>query len=188
MIEADRGPLVLLVAGFALGAIPSGMDILNLVAIDARCADPLVAFANMARGARDVAMRSLQRELGLVMVERLHATPCGFAMTIVARFAQTPLMRIVRLMTVEAATRGVAELYILCVTAVALHRLVSGPKPEIRECMIECLAIEQDDVGISPFVVAVTMRALLFRRIRLTPVKPVGQLTVGGSFFMACQA
>jgi hypothetical protein len=60
VIEADRGPLVLFVAGFALGSVPSDMDILNLVTIDARCADPLVAFANMARGARDVAMRSLQ--------------------------------------------------------------------------------------------------------------------------------
>src|SRR5215831_3073299 len=49
VIKADRGPLVLLVAGCALGAVPSAMDILNPVAIHARCADSLVPFADMAR-------------------------------------------------------------------------------------------------------------------------------------------
>jgi hypothetical protein len=38
VIKADRGPLVLLVAGCTLGAVPSAMDILNPVAIHARCA------------------------------------------------------------------------------------------------------------------------------------------------------
>jgi len=84
VIEVNRDPLVLVVATFALGPMPSGMDILNLVAIDACCADPLVALANMAGRARYIAMRTLQRKRGLVVVESLHATPCGFAMTIVA--------------------------------------------------------------------------------------------------------
>jgi hypothetical protein len=47
VIKADRDPLVLFVAGSALGAVPPGMDVLNPVAIDARYADPFVAFANM---------------------------------------------------------------------------------------------------------------------------------------------
>jgi hypothetical protein len=188
MIEANRGPFVLFVARLARGSVPSGMDILNLVAVDAGCADPLVAFADMAAGARDIAVRALQRKLGLVVVESLHATPCGLAMTIVARFPQAPLMRIVRLMTIEAASGGVAELHVLCVTAVASHCLVSIPKCEIRKCVIECLAVEQEDVGISPLVIGVTASAFLFRCIGLTPVKSLDQLAVGGSFFVACQA
>jgi len=163
------------------------MDILDLVAIDARCADSFIAFANMARGARDIAVRTLQRKLGLVVIKRLHVMPCGFAMAIIARVAQTPLVRIVCLMTVEAAPGGIAELYILCVTAVALHCLVSVPKLEIRRCVIECLAVKQDDVGITPFVIAVTMGALLFCCIGFTPMKSFGRLTVGGNFFVACQ-
>ncbi len=68
VIEANRGPLVLVVARLASGSVPSGMDILNLVAVDAGRADSLVAFADMAAGARDIAVRGLQREPGLVVV------------------------------------------------------------------------------------------------------------------------
>jgi len=188
VIKADRGPLVLLVAGCALGAVPSAMDILNPVAIHARRADSLVPFANMARGARHIAVRTLQRKHGLAVVERLCATPCDLAMTIVARLPKTPLMRIICLVTIEAAPRGVAELHILRVAAVARHSLVGIPKLEIRRRMIKCLAVKQNDVSISTLVIAVTMGAFLFRRIRLTPVKSLGRLAVGGSFFVAGQA
>jgi hypothetical protein len=186
VIEVDLGPPVLFVAAFAFGSIPSAMDILNLVAIDARCADSFIAFADMARGARDIAVRTLQPKFGLVMIKRLHVTPCGFAMTIIAGVAQTPFMRIICLMTIEAALGGIAELYILCVTAVALHCLVTVPKLEIRGCVIECLAVKQDDIGIAPFVIAMTMGAFLFRCIGFTPMKSRRHLTIGGNFFVAC--
>ena len=171
VIKADRAPHVLLVASSALGTVPPSMDILNSVAIDARCANSLVAFANMACRAGDIAVRTLQRKSGLAVVERLCARPCGFAMTIVARFPQTPLMWIFRLMAIEAAPRCVAELYILSVTAAALQRLVGVSKFEIRGCVIKYLAIKQDDVSISPLVIGVTISAFLFRCTRLTPVK-----------------
>src|SRR5713101_8362623 len=58
MIEGDGDPLFFVVTGFALGAVPSGMDILNRVAINTRSANPLVALADMARGARDIAVRT----------------------------------------------------------------------------------------------------------------------------------
>lgn len=164
------------------------MDILNLVAIDAGCADPLVAFTDMARGARDIAVRTSQRKPGLVVVVCLHLTPRGFAMTVVAGFLKTPLMRIDRLVTIEAASRSIAELYILCMTAVALHRFVSFSKREIRECMVERLTIKEDDVGIFSLVIGVTNGAFLFRRVSLTPVKTPCRLPIGCSFFMACKA
>ena len=121
MIEADRGPLVLVVATFALRAVPSGVDVLNLVAIDARCTDSLVALADMAGGACHVAVRALERKFGLVVIERRHATPCRLAVAIVARLTKTALVRIVCLMTIETASWGVAKLYRWRVTAVALH-------------------------------------------------------------------
>jgi hypothetical protein len=188
VVEADRDPLVLFVAAFALRSISSGVDILNLVAIDAGCPDPLVAFAGMARGARDITVCASQRKLGLVVIVRLHLTPCGFAMAIVARFPQTPLMWIDRLVTIEAASGSIAELYVLRVTAVALHRLVSFSKLEIRECVIERLTIKEDDVGVPSLVIGVTNGAFLFRRISLTPVKSLRRLTISGSVFVAPQA
>jgi hypothetical protein len=188
VIKADRCPLVRLVAGRALGAVPSAMDILNAVAIHARRADSLVAFANMAPGACHIAVRTLQRKHGLAVIERLCGTPCGLVMTIVARLPKTPLMRIVCLVTIEAAPGGVAKLHILRVTAVAWHGLVGIPKLEIRRRVIKCLAVKQDDVSISALVIGVTMGAFLFRRVRLTPVKSLGRLAIGSSFFVAGQA
>ncbi len=188
MIEADCDPLVLFVAAFALRSISSGMDILNLVAIDAGCADPLVTFADMARGARDITVCASQWKPGLVVVVRLRLTPCGFAMTIVARFPQTPLMWIDRLVTIEAASGSIAELHILRMTAAALHRFVNFSKLEIRECVIERLTIKEDDVGVPSLVIGVTSGAFLFRRVGLTPVKSLCRLTIGCGFFVARKA
>jgi hypothetical protein len=188
VVEADRAPLVLVVAALALAAVPSGVDILNLVAIDARSADPLVVFAAMARRAGDGAVRGLEREFGRVVVERLRRPPGCLAMAIVAPLAEAPFVAIVRLMTVEAAPGRVAVFCRLRVTAVTLRGLVRVSELEIRKRVIERLAIELDDVGIPPLVVGVTARAVLPRRIRLTPVKSPGQLTVRGDFLVACEA
>jgi hypothetical protein len=188
VIKADRGPLALLVAGCALGAVASAMDILNPMAIYTRCADSFVAFADMARGARHVAVRTLQRKHGLAVIECLCLTPRDLAMTIVARLSKTPLMRIVCLVTIEAAPGRVAKLHILSVAVVAWHGLVGIPKLEIRRRVIECLAVKQDDIGISTLVIGVTVGAFLFRRIRLTPVKSLGRLAIGSSVLVAGQA
>jgi len=188
MIEANGAPLALVVAAFALGAVPSGVDILNPVAIHTCGAEVLVAFANMARGTGDAAMRPLQPELGPVMVERLDATPCRLVMTIVAGFSKPPLVRIVRLVTVEAAAGGIAELYRLHVTIAAARGLVCIPELEIRECVIERLAVQLDDVGFSPRVIGMTSVAFLLPRIRLAPVKPPARGTFRGNVFVAPKA
>jgi hypothetical protein len=57
MVEANRAPLVLVMASFAFWAVASAMDVLNLVAIEARGANSLVAFAAVARRTRNDAMR-----------------------------------------------------------------------------------------------------------------------------------
>ena len=56
-------------------------------------------------------------------------------------------------------------------TAGARHRSVRVPKHEIRQIMIECLAIELDDVGVSSLVIAVTMVALSFCGVGLVSMK-----------------
>jgi hypothetical protein len=122
MIEVNRAPLALVVAAFALSAVPPGVDILNLVAIDASGADVLVPFAGVTRGAGDRPMCSPEREFRPLVVKRLDAEPCRLGMTIPARFPQAPLMRINGLVTLEAASGRVAELYRLRVTVDARHR------------------------------------------------------------------
>ena len=86
MIEVNDAPLVLVVAGLAFGAVSRGVNILDPVAIDARGANSLVAFADMARRADDGAMCAMKRELGLVVIEWLDARPCCLGMAVIARF------------------------------------------------------------------------------------------------------
>jgi hypothetical protein len=188
MIKANAAPLVLVVATFAFCAIPSGVDVLNPVAIHTCGADVLVAFADMARGARDGTMCALERKPRAVVVERLDATPCCLAMTVVARLAKTPLMWIVGLVTIETTSGGVAEFYRLRVTIDARHYLVCVPELEIRKRVIEGLTVQLDNVGVSPHVIRMTMGALLFRCIRLTPVKSPTHLTVCGNLLVTCKA
>lgn len=187
VIEKDRFPLVLVVTAVALGPISSVVDILNLVAIDARSADPLVTFAAVACRAGDDTVCTLKRKLGLIVIEHLHAMPRRFAVTVVARLSETPFMRIVRLVTIEAASGRVSKLYRWCVTAGALHGLVCVPELKIRKRVVERLAVELDDIGISPLMISVAMGAFLLRGIQLTPVKSSTLLAIRGGFFVACQ-
>jgi hypothetical protein len=141
MIEMSRLPLGLIVTGLALRSVSSGVNILNLVAIHAQGADALVAFANVARGAGDSLVRAQERKLGCVVIERLDLAPRSFAVAIVAFLAKAPLVRIIRLMTVETASGRVTEFYCWCVAAGARHRLVCVPELKIGEEMIERLAV-----------------------------------------------
>jgi hypothetical protein len=188
MIEANRAPPVLVVAAFAFCAVPSGVDILNPVAIDTCGSDVLVALADMAGGAGDGTMCTLEPEFRTIVVERFDAMPCHLAMAFVARLPKTPLMRIVRLVTVEAASGRIAEPYRWRVTADALHCLVCVPELEVCKRMIEGLAVKPDDVGISPLMIRMTMGAFLFRCIWLTPVKSLVHTTVCDNLFVARKA
>ena len=133
-------------------------------------------------------MCTLERKSGLVVVERLGLAPLGFTMTIVAFLAKVPLMRIVRLMTVGATSRRLAEFYRWYVTAGARHCLVRVPEFEIREGVIERLAVELDDVGISSLMVGMAMVAFLFCGIRSAPMKSLARRTIRGNVLMAVEA
>ena len=187
VIETDRRPLVLFVAGFALGAVASAMDVLNPVAIDACRADVLVALADVAGRAANVAVGAPQWKFCLVVIVRFNLPPRRIAVAAVACFAETPFVRILCLVAIEASPRRVSEFDVLCVTAAALHRLVGVPQLEIRQRVIERLAVKQDDVRIASLVVAVALRALLFRRIGLTAMKSSRRLTIGGNLLVACK-
>lgn len=103
-----------LVAKEVAGMAGIALDLrMRIVAIAAHSVDPLVALADMARGARDIAVGSSQREFGFVVVVGLHPKPCGFVMTIVARLPETPFMRIDRLMTRSSIPGALRNLHFL---------------------------------------------------------------------------
>jgi hypothetical protein len=130
-------------------------------------------------------MSALKAELRPVVIERPDATPCRLAMTLVAGLPKPPLVRIARLVAIEAASGRVAEFCHLRVTLAAPHGPVGVPQLEIRRCVIEGLAVELDDVGIPPHVIRMTMGAFLCPCIRLAPVESPARQPVRGYFFVA---
>jgi hypothetical protein len=97
-------------------------------------------------------------------------------------------MGIGRLMAVEAAPGRLAEFRRLRMTAAALRRFVPIAQFEIRKGVIESLAIELDNIGVSPLVIGMTVGAVLLGRIRLPPVKSFMRQPIRGNFFVARQA
>lgn len=188
MIEANRAPFILTVAALAFGAITAGVSIVNFVAIKTRGADILVALPNVAYGAVHVAMRALKRKLGPVVVERFDAVPRCFDVTIVADFPKTAFVRIFRLMTIETASWRVAKLCRFGMARTALNGLMCISQLEVRKRMIECFAVELNNVGGPPFVIGMTMRAFLLDCVRLPSVKALAGRPVRGSFFVTCEA
>jgi hypothetical protein len=188
VIKVNRAPPALVVAAFALSAVPPAVDILNLMAIHASGADVLVPFAGVTRGAGNRPMCSLEREFRPIVVKWLDAEPCRLGMTFVARLPQASFMGIIGLVTVEAASGGVAEPCRLGVAVAAWHSDVCVAKREVRTRVIERLAVQLDDVGISSLVIRMTMVAFLLRRLGIAPMKRAAGLAIGGNFFVAGRA
>jgi len=185
VIKVNRAPPALVVAAFALSAVPSAMDILKLVAIHASGADVFVPFAAVTPEAGNRPMCSLEREFRPIVVKWLDAEPCRLGMTFVARFPQTSFMRITGLVTVEAACRGVAEPHPLRVAVAARHSDMCVAKLEVRTRVIEGLAVQLDDVGISSLVIRMTMVAFLLRRLGIAPMKRAAGLAIGRNVLVA---
>lgn len=122
------------------------------------------------------------------MVERLDLAPFGFVVAIVAFFAKAPLMRIFRLVTIEAASWRLAKYHLWQVASGARHRLVRLAQLEIREGMIERLAVQLHDVGIPSLVIGMAMVAFLLCRIRLAPMESLARRTIRGSVLVAVEA
>jgi hypothetical protein len=188
MIEMGRLPLLLIVTSLALGTVSSGVGILKLMTIHALGADTLVTFANMACGTGDRAVRALEWKPGRTVIERLDPAPSGFAVAIVAFFAEAPFVGVFRLMAVEAASRRIAEFCCRCVAAGARHRLVGVAKPKIRLSMIEGLAIQLDDVGVAPLMIGMTMAAFGLCGIRMAPMESLAGRSIRCGFLVARKA
>jgi hypothetical protein len=133
-------------------------------------------------------MRTHQRKLRLAVVEWFDAAPGLLAMTIVTPLSKASFMSIAGLVAIEAASRRIAKLDRLHVTAIATHCLMCTLEVEIRDCVIECFPIELDDVGRSPLVIGMTMVAFLCPRVGLTPVEPFSQPAIRSDFLVACEA
>jgi hypothetical protein len=108
--------------------------------------------------------------------------------TTLASLAKTPLMRIACLVAIETAPGRVAKLLGWRVAADAVHGVVRVPELEVRECVIESLMVQLDDIGISSFVIGVALVAFLRGRDGVPSMKPPPRRAIGCNLFVACKA
>ncbi len=188
VIEANGAPLAFAVAALAGGSVASSMNILYLVTAHANRTNSLVSLSAMACGTGDGTVRIMERKSRRGVIERLDAEPCRLVVALVARLSQAPLVRIAVLMTVKAASRGVAEFRCLRMAAAAGHRNMRVPQREIRESVVKGLAIQLDDIGVPPRVIGVTVIAVLFGSGRPTSMKSLVRGAISGDFLVARKA
>ena len=81
VVETNGFPLGCRMTRSAFLSVAAGMHVLNLVAVDTEPRQVLVAFANMADRALNVAVCALKREFGLGMIERFLLSPRLLGMT-----------------------------------------------------------------------------------------------------------
>ena len=130
-------------------------------------------------------MRAFERKLCRVVVERLDARPGVLAVAALARYTEPALVRIDRLMTIDASAGHAAELGGGCVTPAAGDRGVSALQREIGKVVIERLTIELDDVRAAPLVIGVTVFALLLHRVGLASVITPARQAIRRDLLMA---
>ena len=166
--------------GLALGAIASGMSVLQAMAGDAGRCQVLVTFAGMAGRALDVLVGPIKGEFRFAVVEWLDTAPAILAMATVALLTEPLLVRVLRLVTVVAASRGAAERHRRGVASVTAYCLVAAFEFEIGGDVIEGLTIELNDIGVTAFVISMAVLAFLAQGIRVAAVKtpPVATISI----------
>jgi hypothetical protein len=185
VIKMNRGPLAFAVTALAFGSVTPGVNVLYLVTAHARRSDPAITLTAVAGETGNGTVRLMEREFGRSVVEGLGMAPFGFAVTLVAAFPQSPLMRINGLVTVKAASRRTPELGGRSVTAAARHRHMRIPQREICRCVIEGFPVELNDIAIAADVVAMAMATVLFRSIRPAPMHSLASRTICGNLLVA---
>ena len=102
MVESDHVPFLRTMAFVAFRTITPAMHILQLMAVAANRADTLIAFTGMTGFTVDLFMRADQLEFRLRMIEGFDIGPSAFIVTIITFLAEPSLMRLVRLVAVDA--------------------------------------------------------------------------------------
>lgn len=158
-------------AGLALAAITGGVRVLQTMTGNAGRCEILVAFAGVTGGTANLFVGALEGEFCLAVIECLDAAPAILAVAAIALLTEPLFVRLLRFVAVVAASGGTAEGDCCRVAAVAAYRLVAALELEVRGGVIEGLAVELDDIGVSPLVVGVTVLAVLVQGVRLAAVK-----------------
>src|SRR5262249_31664336 len=125
---------------------------------------------------------------GRVVIELLDTCPGRLAVATLAFLTKSPLVRIVRLVTIKTDRGRLSELGGGGMAFVAANRGVCALQFKVREDVVKSLPVKLNDIGAATLVIAVAISTFLLCRIRLTAVKALASLAIRRRFLMASEA
>jgi len=155
MVEARRIPGRDGVATLAGRPESPSMNVVETVARATIRGCRFVAFVGVTQRASDVFVSTLERKVGLLMVEASFAPAClGVAIT--ARLTERSLVRIVVPVAGGAILRRIAVLLPDCVALSTIEHTMGTDQWGVGPIVIEEKRGQADDVGVPPLVIGVT--------------------------------
>ena len=191
VVEAHLRPAGGGVARLALRAEAALVLVVEHVAGRAVARRVLVALARVAQRAGHLRVLALEREAGLRVVE-VGLPPGRLLVAVRAVAAQSPLVRVVARVAVDAARARVAELLARRVARLARQARVRPVQRVVGLVVAERVAVQAHDVGVAAEVVAVADLAVRARdrgraavearlRAHVEPRRPCGSRGRAGS-------
>jgi hypothetical protein len=157
VIEARVCPASRRMAVLTHLAVPSRMRVVDTMAGDTGhgCVEVCLVAMTAAAGCADVVTG--QRKISRVVVE-LGVCPTSFAMTIAAALAEISVVGVFGAVAGEAGRFCLPEGHICSVAGFALRALMAPEQREVGHRVIEGIAIQADDIGVSAFVLGMAAR------------------------------
>jgi hypothetical protein len=143
----------------ALGAPFPAMHVIRGMTGHALRGRSFVSITEMTLGASDTLVLVVQREPGSVVIE-CHVLPDLRVVAVSAIPPQLAFVRLLGLVADGAFVRGGAEGFLRLVTALARHVEVRAVQWKVGSIVVELLAAQFDDVGVSALMLGVTCAAL----------------------------
>ena len=147
-------------AVLTLRAVAAGVCVVRRMATEASIRGSLVALVDVAACARELSVLAGQRVSGCRIVIETHIEPASLGVAIDARSSKIAAVPIVG--EVARAALGLGRMergLVLGVTAFASELGVLAAERKAGDVMVETIAIETEDVGITSFVLGMAAGA-----------------------------
>jgi len=183
VVEARIVPANRAMAILTLLAALAVMDVVIGVAARTRRWCVLEGLVFVTAETRGIQMLADQRKAGRVMII-FNVEPAGWRMAIAALGSQVVLMHVIGLMTAVAVLRRFPIFYVRFVALIALRICMRAEQGEVGVVVIECKAIELQDVGVAAFMIGVTAETGAFAGSTEAAVKAGIGVNVGRNLFV----
>lgn len=187
MIERYRSPAGRRVAVLALWAVATFVYVVGAMAPDTGTGDCGVEAVVVASRTGYVRMQAGELEVRHGMIEP-PSLPVALVMAVAADFTEPAFMHVFHCMARDAGIRCITIGIVRLMAIRATRQQVRTHERKVRVVVIEGADVEVDDLRVTPLMIGMTGRALLFQSRGITPVKAPFALNVRADADMAKRA